>query len=194
MTTDVFWYGEKRALENITRSYKRDQSTDKLKWSYVRNKHRWTYGPAYYPDWHWDVQRYAAGILISHVVLDVVAIGDFFMHDNARPLIELEFWRTWLKQKQYSEGIAWSLDLNPIDIICVTFERRIAAKPLLPLSLQDLDIIFLREWRRLPQSHTDKLIASLENRCTNLRCSRCPYTILKIYHPFLRTFFCHFQV
>ncbi|GFX69511.1 hypothetical protein TNCV_380801 [Trichonephila clavipes] len=49
-------------------------------------------------------RRYADEILRPHVIPYTGAIGDSFVFqdDNARPRIELVWWRTCLKLKQYS--------------------------------------------------------------------------------------------
>lgn len=55
----------------------------------VQIKHMWTYEPAYYPEWHLTMQRYAEKIINSHVLLYSPAIGYIFLliHDNNKPHI-----------------------------------------------------------------------------------------------------------
>ncbi|GFV47778.1 hypothetical protein TNCV_3383081 [Trichonephila clavipes] len=42
--------------------------------------------------------------------------------------------------------------------------RRIAARPMSPATVRDLEIALLEEWNSIPQSLIDNLIASMANR------------------------------
>ncbi|GFT90557.1 hypothetical protein TNCV_2774411 [Trichonephila clavipes] len=74
--------------------------------------------------------------------------------------IELVWWRTCLKLKQYS---VWNgqraYDLNPIEHVW-----DMLGLPMPPY-FRDLEIALLEEWDSIPQSLIDNLIASMANRC-----------------------------
>ncbi|GFW26777.1 transposable element Tcb2 transposase [Trichonephila clavipes] len=67
--------------------------------------------------------------------------------------IELVWWRTCLKLKQYS---VWNdqralPDLNPIEHVWDMLGRRIAARPRPPATVRDLEIALLEEWNSIPK-------------------------------------------
>ncbi|GFT55696.1 uncharacterized protein TNCV_1424361 [Trichonephila clavipes] len=82
--------------------------------------------------------------------------------------IELVWWRTCLKLKQYSvwNGQRALPDLNPpIEHVWDMLGRRIAARPRPPATVRDLEIALLEEWNSIPESLIDNLIASMANSC-----------------------------
>ncbi|GFU70313.1 transposable element Tcb2 transposase [Trichonephila clavipes] len=92
--------------------------------------------------------------------------------------IELFWWRTCLKLKQYSvwNGQRALPDLNPIKHVWDMLGRRIAARPRPPATVRDLEIALLEEWNSIPQSLIDNLIASMANRCAAVLAVRGDHT------------------
>ncbi|GFT58557.1 DDE_3 domain-containing protein [Trichonephila clavipes] len=92
--------------------------------------------------------------------------------------IELVWWRTCLKLKQYSvwNGQCALPDLNPIEHVWDILGRRIAARPRPPATVRDLEIALLEEWNSIPQSLIDNLIASMANRCAAVLTVRGDHT------------------
>ncbi|GFU98216.1 transposable element Tcb2 transposase [Trichonephila clavipes] len=80
--------------------------------------------------------------------------------------IELVWWRTCLKLKQYSmEWPACSPDMDPIEHVWDILGRRIAARPRPPATVRDLEIALLGGVEQYSQSLIDNFIASMANRC-----------------------------
>ncbi|GFU69397.1 transposable element Tcb2 transposase [Trichonephila clavipes] len=77
-----------RGTRNNPAFVREGHNTEELVGWYGWNQHRWTYGPAYHSEWHFDGPRsYADEILRPHVIPYAGAIGDpfVFKDDNARP-------------------------------------------------------------------------------------------------------------
>ena len=123
--------------------------------------------------------RYRDEILQPLVRLYAGAIGDsfLFMDDNARPH------RARLVDEMLeAEGIArmkWpacSPDLNPIEHAWDMLGRRIAARPVPPTTIPELEVALLDEWHNIPQELIDNLIDSMPRRCEAVLAVRGDHT------------------
>ncbi|GFT90048.1 transposable element Tcb2 transposase [Trichonephila clavipes] len=119
------------------------------------NQHRWTYGPAYHSEWHFDGPK----------------------DDNARPhrarLVENMLEAETIQRMEWP---ACSPDLNPIEHVWDMLGRRIAARPRPHATVRDLEIALLEEWNSIPQSLIDNLIASMADKCAAVLAVRGDHT------------------
>ncbi|GFY32231.1 transposable element Tcb2 transposase [Trichonephila clavipes] len=131
------------------------------------NQHRWTCGPAYHSEWHFDGPKVCRRDT-STSCHPIGAIGDSFVFqdDNARPhrarLVENMLQAETIQRMEWP---ACSSDLNSIEHAWDMLGRRIAARPSPPATVRDLEIALLEEWDSIPQSLIDNLIASMANMC-----------------------------
>ncbi|GFX31777.1 uncharacterized protein TNCV_171101 [Trichonephila clavipes] len=100
-----------------------------------------------------------------------------WMDDNARPhrarLVENMLEAEIIQRREWP---ACSPDLNSIEHVWDILGRRIAARPRPPATVRDLEIALLEEWKSIPQSLFDNLIASMENRCAAVLAVRGDHT------------------
>ncbi|GFW85410.1 transposable element Tcb1 transposase [Trichonephila clavipes] len=124
-------------------------------------------------------RRYADEVLRSHIIPYAGAIGDsfIFQDDNARPhrsrLVENMHEAETIQRMEWPVGFP---DLNPIEHVWDMLGRRIAARPRPPATVRDLEIALLKEWKSIPQSLIDNLIASMANRCAAVLAVRGDHT------------------
>ncbi|GFV26046.1 transposable element Tcb2 transposase [Trichonephila clavipes] len=89
-----------------------------------------------------------------------------FMDDNAprhRPVAVEQ-----LLESEDIERMDWpprSPDLNPIEYIWDFLSRRLAARTLPPVTIQELRLALQDEWAAMPQQRIDTLILSMGRRC-----------------------------
>ncbi|GFV86535.1 transposable element Tc3 transposase [Trichonephila clavipes] len=112
--------------------------------------------------------RYCNEILLPYVRLFRGAMGlqFLFMDDNApchrtvaaEPLLESE-------DIQRMDWPARSPDLNPIEHVWDFLGRRLAARTLPPVTIQELRLALQDEWAAMPQQLIDTLILSMGRRC-----------------------------
>ncbi|GBM72729.1 hypothetical protein AVEN_67698-1 [Araneus ventricosus] len=89
-----------------------------------------------------------------------------FMDDNARTHTA-RLMRSYLESETIPQ-MAWpvgSPDLNPIELVWVMLERRIAGRSVPPGTLRELQQALLQEWALLTQQATKDTIASMPHRC-----------------------------
>lgn len=100
---------------------------------------------------------------MSYLTLPPLAIPLFFMHDNARSHTAQLLENMLQMETVYSIEwtAAYSPDLNPIEDVWNTFKRRVALRPMPPLTIRDLEIPFLEVGNEILQSLIKKLTASI---------------------------------
>ncbi|GFT88535.1 transposable element Tcb2 transposase [Trichonephila clavipes] len=112
--------------------------------------------------------RYCNEILLPYVLLFRGAMGlqFLFMDDNipchrtvaAEQLLESE-------DIERMDWPARSPDLNPIEHVWDFLGRRLAARTLPPVTIQELRLVLQDEWAAMPQQLIDTLILSMGRRC-----------------------------
>ncbi|GFT19073.1 DDE_3 domain-containing protein [Trichonephila clavipes] len=107
-------------------------------------------------------------ILEQHVRLFWGAMGAefLFMDDNARPH-RLNVVDECLQSEDitHMESLAYSPDLNPIELVWDMVGRRIAAHQSPPTCLPELWRALLDEWCNILQDQIDNLILSMPRQC-----------------------------
>ncbi|GFX65226.1 transposable element Tcb1 transposase [Trichonephila clavipes] len=124
-------------------------------------------------------RRYRDEILRPIVVPYAAAIGyDFIlMDDNCRP-----HRANLVEDFLFEEGIVrmeWptcSPDMNPIEHVWDTLERRVAGRQPPPQTLQELERALLEEWDKIPQLVINSLVDSMPQRCSTLLAVRGNHT------------------
>ncbi|GFW75144.1 transposable element Tcb2 transposase [Trichonephila clavipes] len=112
--------------------------------------------------------RYYNEILLPYVRLFRGAMGlqFLFMDDNApcHRTVAAE----QLLESEDIERMDWSArspDLNPIEHVWDFLGRRLAARALPPVTIQELRLALQNEWAAMPQQLIDTLILSMGRRC-----------------------------
>ncbi|GFT37935.1 transposable element Tcb2 transposase [Trichonephila clavipes] len=112
--------------------------------------------------------RYCNEILLPYVRLFRGAMGlqFLFMDDNApcHRTVAAE----QLLESEDIERMGWparSPDLNPIEHVWDFLGRRLAARTLPPVTIQELRLALQDEWAAMPQQLIDTLILSMGRRC-----------------------------
>ncbi|GFX90010.1 transposable element Tcb2 transposase [Trichonephila clavipes] len=127
--------------------------------------------------------RFCNEILLPYVRLFRGAMGRqfLFMDDNApcHRTVAAE----QLLQSEDIERMDWlarSPDLNPIEHVWDFLGRRLAARPLPPVTIRELRLALQDEWAAMPQQLIDTLILSMGRRCeTCLAVRGRSYPLLK---------------
>jgi len=111
--------------------------------------------------------RYGGG---SVMVWAGISISDFIlMDDNARPhraMVTNEYLQAETIVRM--EWPARSPDLNPIEHVWDMLQVAISARPVKPITIQDLRQALLEEWVRIPQDSIRGLISSIRKRCKSV--------------------------
>jgi transposase len=111
--------------------------------------------------------RYITDILDPHVIPYSPFIGPNFvnMHDNARPhtaRIVQEYLRE--TETPVMEWPARSPDLNPIEHVWDTLQQRVLERRMVFRTLQQLEVVLVKEWHNIPQEYIVNLYESMLHR------------------------------
>jgi hypothetical protein len=111
--------------------------------------------------------RYITDILDPHVIPYDPFIGQNFvyMHDNARPhtaRIVQEYLRE--TETPVMEWPARSPDLNPIEHVWDTLQRRVLERRMVFRTRQQLEVVLVEEWHNIPQEYIVNLYESMLHR------------------------------
>ncbi|GFX65787.1 transposable element Tcb2 transposase [Trichonephila clavipes] len=128
--------------------------------------------------------RYCNEILLPYVRLFRGAMGlqFLFMDDNAPCHCTVA--AEQLLESEDIERMDWSArspDLNPIEHVWDFLGRRLAARTLPPVTIQELRLALQDEWAAMPQQLIDTLILSMGRRCETCLavCQGRSYPLLK---------------
>jgi transposase len=111
--------------------------------------------------------RYITDILDPHVIPYSPFIGPNFvnMHDNARPhtaRIVQEYLRE--TETPVMEWPARSPDLNPIEHVWDTLQQRVLERRMVFRTLQQLEVVLVKEWHNIPLEYIVNLYESMLHR------------------------------
>ncbi|GFX81091.1 transposable element Tcb2 transposase [Trichonephila clavipes] len=99
------------------------------------------------------------------------------MDDNCRPhranLVEDFFFEEGIVRMEWP---TCSPDINPIEHVWDSLERRVAGRQPPPQTLQELERAILEEWDKIPQLVINSLIDSMPQRCSTLLAVRENHT------------------
>ena len=100
-----------------------------------------------------------------------------FMQDNARPHVA-EICINLLRNNnvQTLEWPPYSSDMNPIEHLWDTLDRRVRARTPPPQSHAELRQALIEEWHRIPQWRINRLITSMPRRVNALAEARGAHT------------------
>ena len=102
----------------------------------------------------------------------------FFQHDNATSHTTrdtVNFLRTNNIDFIYDWRVN-SLDLNPIEHVRDSLDRRLRRHPNPPANVNELRQALIHEWNNIPQTETNTLVNSMHRRCTAVVNSRGGHT------------------
>ncbi|GFV62717.1 transposable element Tcb2 transposase [Trichonephila clavipes] len=112
--------------------------------------------------------RYCNEILLPYVRLFRGAMGLQFLFVNDNAPCHRTVAAEQLSESEDIERMDWparSPDLNPIEHVWDFLGRRLEARTLLPVTIQELRLALQDEWAAIPQQLIDTLILSMGRRC-----------------------------
>ena len=125
-------------------------------------------------------QRYRDDILAHHVISlfhDNANIS-IFQHDNATSHTARDT-VNFLRTNNIDFIDDWPAnrpDLNPIEHVWDSLDRRLRRRPNPPANVNELRQALIQEWNNIPQAEINTLVNSMRRRCTALVNSRAAHT------------------
>ena len=106
--------------------------------------------------------RYWDQVLMPHVLPFVNSHNLTFQHDNARPHVA-RVCRDFLNQNnvQVLDWPPYSPDLNPIEHLWVSLDRRVRKRVNVLNNIAQLQLALIQEWNNIPQRTIDNLVRSM---------------------------------